>query len=367
MARVFISYRRIEPDQTVARLLYHHLSDLDHDVFFDAQDIPLGAFWDKQIEENLRRSDTFVPLISSSYLFSDYIIEKELKPAARLLFENKIERLLQVNLAYDGNPPEAVSEVISQIQYFKWKSPADTPRLCGEIAARLPSAELFVKGMRAFVTADQKLFSQLGREDEIGDFLKLLHATPFVVVHGVSGAGKSSFLKAGVAPRLTELHWTMAELTVDAEADFDAFTAANPQLVVLDQFEQSLIRFATNEEKCRSFEKLVANWTTQQPPRKVIFCLRDEYRTAFDTMLPDLSSRSVHFALLPLHPEVAARVLGLLLDSIDVKYDADFLPRLCAEYLAENVPKTVLPALVQLLAQYCQNRRIKLDKGTWDH
>ena len=89
MARVFISYRHVEPDQTVARLLYHHLSDLDHDVFLDTKDIPIGAFWDKEISENVRRAEFFIPLVSSSYLFSPYIIEKELQVAARSLAEKR--------------------------------------------------------------------------------------------------------------------------------------------------------------------------------------------------------------------------------------------------------------------------------------
>ena len=367
MSRVFISYRRVEPDQTVARLLFHHLSDLDHDVFFDSAGIPIGSYWDKEIAENVRRSECFIPLVSSSYLFSPYIIEKELKVAAKLLSEQKIERILQVNLAFDGEPPDAVREVVSQIQHFKWRSPADTPRLCREIAAQLPSAELLVKGMRPFLTADQKLFSQLGREENIAAFLTQLRGpAPVVVLHGVSGAGKTSFLKAGVAPRLDDTRWTIVELTGNAAASLDAVVAEDCQLLVLDQFEQSLIRFAANDHERLSFEASVNNWIDKVPGRKVIFCLRDEYRTPFDTMLPQLSPLRVYFPLIPLRPDAASRVLGLLLDSVGVKYDADFLPRLCAEYLAENVPKTVLPALLQLLAQYCQNRRTKLDKVTWD-
>ena len=78
------------------------------------------------------------------------------------------------------------------------------------------------------------------------------------------------------------------------------------------------------------------------------------------------SSHSTNCALLPLRPEKAAHVLSLLLDNVSVKYDKSFLPQLCAEYLAESVPKTVLPALLQLVAQYCRNRGLKLDKAAWD-
>jgi WD40 repeat protein len=368
MARVFISYRHVEPDQAVARFLYHHLSSLDHDVFFDAHDIPVGSYWDKEIGENVRRAEFFVPLVSSSYLFSEYILEKELKVAAGLLRDGQIEQILQVNLAYDGDPPEAVREVVSQIQHFKWRGPADTPRLCEEVASRLPAAESMMKGMRAFVAADERLFSQLGREEEVSAFLALLRdiPEPYVLLHGVSGAGKTSFLKAGVVPRLDGPRPSVAELAGDEVAGFKALAAEGSTLVVLDQFEQSLIRFSSDEAERRDFEEAVMRWGAGGNGPRLIFCLRDEYRTAFDTMLPRVAERCAQFPLLPLRPEVAARVLELLLGNVSVECDRDFLPGLCAEYLAEGVPKTVLPALLQMVAQYFRNRKLKLNKGEWE-
>ena len=119
-----------------------------------------------------------------------------------------------MNLAYNGDPPPAVRDVISQIQYFNWRGPDDTPQLCEEIATGLPASEVLVKGMRPFSTTDEKSFSQLGRDDEVAAFLLLKESpTPCILLHGVSGAGKTSFLKAGIAPRLPDSHWTIATET----------------------------------------------------------------------------------------------------------------------------------------------------------
>ncbi|HEX8686040.1 MAG TPA: TIR domain-containing protein, partial [Pyrinomonadaceae bacterium] len=368
MAQVFISYRHVEPDESVARFLHRHLSELDHDVFIDARDIPVGSFWDKEIAANVARAQYFVPLVSLSYLHSRYILDKELAVAARLLKERQIERILQVNLAFDGEAPREVREVVEQVQHFKWRSPEDTPRLAEEIAARLPSPQALVKGMRSFDVSDARPFKQLGRASEVADFLALLRQDParHVLLHGVSGAGKTSFLKAGVLPRLGDPPPPVFELSEKVCEEFAAAAAGGGALIFLDQFEQALIRLANDEAEHRAFAAAVESFTRGRPASRLVFCIRDEYRTAFDTMLPEVSRRCARFPLLPLRPEVAASVLALMLDDARAEYDADFLPGLCAERLAEGVPKTVLPALLQMVAQYCRNRGGKLDKGLWD-
>ena len=37
MATIFISYRHVEPDESVARYLTRYLSNLEHEVFFDRE------------------------------------------------------------------------------------------------------------------------------------------------------------------------------------------------------------------------------------------------------------------------------------------------------------------------------------------
>ena len=176
------------------------------------------------------------------------------------------------------------------------------------------------------------------------------------------GCGQNLFPQSGIAPRLPDSHWTIVELG-DANAGFAALAAGNSSLLVLDQFEQSLIRFASDEEERRAFEDAVAAWPQAAVRRKLIFGVTNTARPS-TPCCPSLAQHKLCPS--PLRPEKAAHVLSLLLDNVSVKYDKSFLPQLCAEYLAESVPKTVLPALLQLVAQYCRNRGLKLDKAAWD-
>lgn len=370
MARVFISYRHNDPDRAIASALCSRLSEAGHEVFFDAEDIRVGDLWDGKIREKLEGAEYFIPLISSGYFSSKYILRRELKVAWRLLVEKRLKQILPVNVAYDGNPPEDVREAVSQVQHLKWKGEDDTDDLCQQMVARLPAPEELVKGMRAFVYADSKLFAQLGREKEVADFTSLLgdSRSPYVLLHGVSGSGKTSFLSAGVLPALGAPSSAIAELTEDAAGSFGALAASGSPLLILDQFEQSLIRFAQDPARCRAFEDAAGAWVAGGEGRRLIFCLRDEYRTPFDTMLPRVASRcrDAQFALLPLRPDAAAHVLGLLLKNAGVECDAKFLEPLC-EGLAGGVPKSVLPALLQMVAQYWRSpRRGRLDKGVWE-
>lgn len=59
-------------------------------------------------------------------------------------------------------------------------------------------------GLRPFETGEWSIF--LGRERMTDEVLRRLGERRIVVVHGRSGAGKSSLVRAGVIPRLTRLH-----------------------------------------------------------------------------------------------------------------------------------------------------------------
>ena len=57
-ARIFISYKRVEPDTSVAREVFEALSQ-QHDVFID-QVIPVGVRWGERIEAEIRQADVFI-------------------------------------------------------------------------------------------------------------------------------------------------------------------------------------------------------------------------------------------------------------------------------------------------------------------
>jgi len=390
MASVFISYRHIEPDQSIAKMLYQYLADLDHDVFFDASGIPVGAFWHKEISVNIERAEWFIPLVSLAYLNSTYILSHELAPAAKLLKIEKIKGILQINLAYDGKPPEEVREVLTQIQFLKWHSKDDTSWIMKEIGSHIPAAQIIIKGMKAFDTSDNDRFSKLGREDDLKNCLELIRSTrrslspKIILLHGVSGAGKTSFIRAGLIPQLqaennsrsviyaiSDTNLNLQQFILEKLGDIppgncEVLEEHSSAIVFLDQFEQWMIHYANQDEEFRqSFIRNLDQWINTFTSITLVFCLRDEFRNAFDIMLTPLSNVCHRFILLPFYPKVAAAVLSQLLESVKIEFDNIYSHHLCEE-LAEGVPPTIRPAILQLIAQYCRNNRIPLNKESWE-
>jgi len=203
MARVFLSYRRVEPDQSVAKFIHRHLVDLDHNIFLDAG-ISVGTDWHKEIQLNIEQSEWFIPFVSSHYLSSEYIVRQELLVAGRLLKQKKMRGILPINLAYDGDLPEAVKKVLGQLQWIKWRRSEDTLGVAKNLASRLPPSNLLVKGMRPFSLTDGSIFENLGRAEQVVRFTSLLKqaANRLILLHGISDCGKSSLVKAGVVPKM---------------------------------------------------------------------------------------------------------------------------------------------------------------------
>src|SRR5215216_795388 len=84
-ARVFISYKRaVVPDEAIALRLYEALRQA-HDVFID-QSMGVGIRWAQRIEEELRRADFLVTLLSRHSVTSE-MVESEIGTAHRLAAE----------------------------------------------------------------------------------------------------------------------------------------------------------------------------------------------------------------------------------------------------------------------------------------
>ena len=362
MARVFVSYRRVAPDDAVAVKLYRVLTDLGHDVFVDSETIKIGDRWPSEIGASLELAEWFVPLISSSYLASENCVDKELVIALSRRRSADL-KILPVHLAWAGKFPELVREV-AEIQADRWGSPEDTLAVVERVAAQLPRPTSLVKGMRPFDVVDGDAFRQLCREREIEECRRLLAETRgTLVIHGVSGSGKTSFVRAGLIAGMPAGGWQLVTAGDDVPAPSESL-AGSATTLILDQFEQAVVQLAADPAAAGAFEDAAAAWLAGSPDRRLVIVLRDEYRTPFDAVLPKLSGGATSFPLLPLTPDDAGRALVEILKSAKVEHDVDFVKKLVHE-LVDGVPPRVRPALLQLIAHESWVSERGLDKRHW--
>ncbi|RJQ67103.1 hypothetical protein D5S17_33980 [Pseudonocardiaceae bacterium YIM PH 21723] len=114
-------------------------------------------------------------------------------------------------------------------------------------------------GLSAFGTEDTDRF--FGRERLIDLVCSRLDQNRLVGVFGASGAGKSSLLRAGVIPRLRELHPDLRVVVITPGAHPPAALGEpgeGPLLLVVDQFEEIFTLCADEAERTEFLDRLVA-------------------------------------------------------------------------------------------------------------
>ena len=135
-ARIFISYKRIEPDTSVAREVFEALRQ-QHDVFID-QIIPVGVRWGERIEAEIRQADVFIAFLSADSIGSEMVVA-EISTAYQLTkSQGGRPVILPIRLAYRAPFPYPLSAYLDAINWAFWQAPEDTPRLITETYMLLP-------------------------------------------------------------------------------------------------------------------------------------------------------------------------------------------------------------------------------------
>ncbi|MBC1222094.1 AAA-like domain-containing protein [Nostoc sp. UCD121] len=136
--RVFISYRSQEPDAGLAQELYNQLVAAGHEAFMAGASISWGQNWVERIDEELKRCDYFLLLLSEQSASSD-MVAGELRTAREL--HNKLGKPVilpvRVNLPFDDPLNYELRSFLQTIQQRQWKSEADTPVILSEILSLL--------------------------------------------------------------------------------------------------------------------------------------------------------------------------------------------------------------------------------------
>jgi eukaryotic-like serine/threonine-protein kinase len=191
------------------------------------------------------------------------------------------------------------------------------------------SEEAPYPGLAAFEEQHARFF--FGREREIDEVVERLRDTPCLPIVGPSGSGKSSFLHAGVIPRLRKRErWTvlgfrpgpdpvgalarcvnaatssnhelddlqhLARRTSSAKAELHAFREAllehprllavrlatlaatrnNRVLLAVDQLEEAFTQGASNLERARFLAMVLGAADDPLDPIRVVFTIRDDF------------------------------------------------------------------------------------------
>ena len=126
-----------------------------------------------------------------------------------------------------------------------------------------PPTECPYPGLLSFTADDAERF--FGREHVVDDITARLRSHPFLAVVGASGSGKSSVLRAGVAP-----HLGGTDVVTPGAEPLNALEAVDGPVIV-DQFEELFTRGASHSEVEAFLERLLA-W-----PHPVAIGLRADF------------------------------------------------------------------------------------------
>jgi hypothetical protein len=146
--RIFISYKRDgNPDDAVARQVYQALSPQYH-VFIDQESIPGGVYWAKYIEDEIRRADFMIALLSSTSTLSE-MFEGEVELAHQCSKEKPGRPvIIPVRLAYKERLHYPLSAYLNHVQWLSWETAGDTPTLIANIRRALAHGKVVHDGAR---------------------------------------------------------------------------------------------------------------------------------------------------------------------------------------------------------------------------
>lgn len=140
MARIFISYKRnIEPDTPVATAVYEALRQ-HHDVFMDTT-IQVGEKWAESIQKAIKESDYLIIFLSENSVHSEMVIA-EIETAHHHNKAHGKPAILPVRLTYSEPLVYPISAYLNPLQWARWDSESDTPRLIAELQRAVAGGSL---------------------------------------------------------------------------------------------------------------------------------------------------------------------------------------------------------------------------------
>lgn len=195
-----------------------------------------------------------------------------------------------------------------------------------------PVSERPYKFLDYYTEADADLF--FGRDSEIETICSQILARRSFILHGRSGVGKSSILRAGVLPRLKSrghsVH-VLRSFTDPAHQVLESLRGKSPSdmvIFIFDQFEEffSLLPSETREQFIRTIERLNES---EPATLRFVFALREDFLAEMSQLKPALPEIFHHeYRLNRLSREQAARAITEPARRVGSTWEPDLVDRL---------------------------------------
>ncbi len=144
-------------------------------------------------------------------------------------------------------------------------------------------------GLSSYNESDRLFF--YGRNRVIKELSAKIIDSPFTVVCGASGTGKSSVIKAGLLPLMRDQGWQILpafrpgqepmEMLRSEIPNIEMYMNAHiPSLLVIDQYEE-LVTQCLQEEDRQEFEEELARWIVKYPLLRIVITIRSDFEPQF--------------------------------------------------------------------------------------
>ena len=252
-------------------------------------------------------------------------------------------------------------------------------------AGLAPASSSAFRGLAPFQEADRNRF--FGRETEIAELLDRLlhHDLRLGVLYGDSGSGKTSLVRAGVAPRLwergfvalycrsykdpiaalfdecrrqTQIQVRSGESAVEYLKRVSEETRAGI-VVIWDQFEEFFVTFKTRAERSQFLEFIAACQNDERLALKILFSIRSDFLhliwSEFSHCVSEPLASSRIYHLRKFDEDQAADIIDRCARWANLPLARD-LSGLAARDLAAG--GAVLPSELQIVGERLQTKRI---------
>jgi len=419
MKDFFISYN--SADQTWAEWIAWQLEEAHYTTVFQAWDFLPGENFILCMHEAAKDTRSTIMVLSPAFLNSNFT-QPEWAAAFRKDPQGKARQLIPVRIA--ECEPEGLLGPIVYIDLAGVKEAEAKEKLLNGIKSerKKPPAKPFfpgasrrsvlaepdypgwrrsaIKYLRPFEFEDAELFRRLQREGSLQECLEAISDRDFRfgILSGESGCGKTSFLQAGLRPRLlaqTVPHRCIYVKLTDLDpldsirqaltdqlqflkeslAGLDLLplltvaVQADPQPLVLlfDQFEQFFAHRKLREER-ESFVNALAKWYKSKPPLpcKIIVCIRGDFKYRLDELQKAMGfalGPQQNFSLEKFTPAEATQIFRVMAETEGLACDENFVKELAEQELASREDGLVSPVDVQILAWMIKGQKAVVERA----